>query len=152
MACYLQSGIQTQWNIWDEVFYENSRRAVRVNNCCKKVHIIFHLRGSEFDPDLKHSDKLHKLNNGYIAYDILCCKSNFKKRKHFTAKKEDSFLMSLFLSSCFSFQTRIDLFLVKFYYNTAVRRFLKTFRKFARKRLWWKPFLGKFLVIENGLR
>ena len=34
---------------------------------------------------------------------------NLKKRKHFTPKKEDSFLMSLLLSSCFSFQTRTDL-------------------------------------------
>ena len=63
--------------------------------------------------------------------------------KHFTPKKEGSFLMSLFLSSCFSFQTRTDLGLVKFYYNAAVRRFLKTFRRFAGKRLGWKPFLGK---------
>ena len=48
--------------------------------------------------------------------------------KHFTLKKEDSFLMSLFLSSCFSFQIRTDLVLVKFFYNAAIRRFLKTFR------------------------
>ena len=43
-----------------------------------------------------------------------------KKRKHFTPKKGDSFLMSLFSSSFFSFQTRADLVLVKFYYNVAV--------------------------------
>ena len=61
---------------------------------------------------------------------------NLKKKKHLTPKKEDSFLMSLFLSSCFSFQTRTDLVLFKFYYNAAARRFLKTFRKFAGKRLW----------------
>ena len=60
---------------------------------------------------------------------------NLKKRKHFTPKKEDSFLMSFFLSSCFFFQTSADLVLVKFYYNAAVRRFLRTFRKFAGKRL-----------------
>ena len=82
----------------------------------------------------------------------MCCKShlkmNLKKRKHFTPKKEGSFLMSLFLSSCFSFQTRTELDLVKFYYNAAVRRFLKTFRKFAGKRLWWKPFLGKFKLFK----
>ena len=35
--------------------------------------------------------------------------------------------MSLFLSSCFSFQTRTDL--VKFYYNAAVRRFFKLLEK-----------------------
>ena len=51
--------------------------------------------------------------------------------------------MSLFLSSCFSFQNRTDLVLVKFYFNAAVQRFLKTFRKFAGKRLRWKRFLGK---------
>ena len=70
---------------------------------------------------------------------MLCCKSHLlmslKKWKHFTPKKEDSFLMSLFLSYCFSFQTRKDLVLVNFYYNAAVRRFLKTFRKFPGKRL-----------------
>ena len=67
MACYLQSGIQTQWNIWDGVFYENSWRAVPVNNFRKKIHLIFHLRGSEFDSDLKHSDKEYI----YLTIDIL---------------------------------------------------------------------------------
>ena len=71
-----------------------------------------------------------------------------KKRKHFTPKKGDSFLMSLFSSSFFSFQTRADLVLVKFYYNVAVRRFLNAFRKFAGKRLWLKPFLGKFKLFK----
>ena len=56
---------------------------------------------------------------------------NLKKRKHFTPKKEDFYLMSLFLSSCFFFQTRTDLGLNKFYCNAAVRRFLRTFSKFA---------------------
>ena len=68
---------------------------------------------------------------------------NLNERKHFTPKNKDSFLMSLFLSSCFSFQNRTDLVLVKFYFNAAVQRFLKTFRKFAGKRLRWKRFLGK---------
>ena len=68
---------------------------------------------------------------------------NLKKRKHFSPKKGDSFLMSVFLSTCFSFQIRTDLVLVKFFHNAAVRRFLKTFRKFAGKRLWWKPFSEK---------
>ena len=49
--------------------------------------------------------------------------------------------MSLFLSSCFSFQTKADLVLVKFYYNAAVPPLLKTYRKHAGKRLWWKVFL-----------
>ena len=82
-----------------------------------------------------------------MAYDILCRKShlemNLKKGKKFTPKKENSFLMS-----CFSFQTRKDLVLVKFYYNATVRRFLKSFRKFAGKRLRWKPFLGKFKLFK----
>ena len=73
--------------------------------------------------------------------------SEYKERKHFTPKKK-SFLMSLFLSSCFSSQTRIDLVLVKFYCNAAVWRFLKTFRKFAGKRLWWKRYLGKFKLFK----
>ena len=67
-------------------------------------------------------------------------------------KKEGSFLMSLFLSYCFSYQTRKDLVLVKFYYNAAVRRFLKTFRKFAGKRLWMRPFLGKLFVFLSVFR
>ena len=73
---------------------------------------------------------------------------NLKKRKHFTPKKEDSFLMSLFHSSCFSLQTRTDLVLFNFYYNVAVRRFLKTFRKFAGKQLCCKPFLRKFKLFK----
>ena len=68
---------------------------------------------------------------------------NLKKGKNFTPKKENSFLMS-----CFSFQTRKDLVLVKFYYNATVRRFLKSFRKFTGKRLRWKPFLGKFKLFK----
>ena len=75
---------------------------------------------------------------------------NLKKRKHFNPKKEESFLMSLFLSSCFSIQIWTNLVLVRFYYNAAVRRVLKTFRKFAGKRLWWKPFLGKFKLFKIG--
>ena len=71
-----------------------------------------------------------------------------KKRKHFTPKKKDSFQMSLFLSSRFSFQTRTDLVLVKIFFNAAVQRFLNVFRKFAGKRLWWKPFLGKFKLFK----
>ena len=46
----------------------------------------------------------------FVVKDIYM---NLKKRKHITPKKEDNFLMSLFLSSCFSFQTRADLVLVK---------------------------------------
>ena len=68
---------------------------------------------------------------------------NLKKGKNFTPKKENSFLMS-----CFSFQTRKDLVLAKLYYNATVQRFLKSFRKFAGKRLRWKPFLGKFKLFK----
>ena len=66
-ACFLQSGTQTQWNIWDGVFYKNSLRAVPVNNFRKKIHLTFHLRCSEFDSDLKHSDKDYI----YLTTDIL---------------------------------------------------------------------------------
>ena len=73
---------------------------------------------------------------------------NLKKGKYFTPKREDSFLMSLFFSSYFFFQTRTDLVLLKFFYNAAAQHFLKIFRKFAGKRLWWKPFLGKFKLFK----
>ena len=36
------------------------------------------------------------------------------KESFYSKKKEDSFLVSLFLSYCFSFQTRKDLILIKF--------------------------------------
>ena len=58
---------------------------------------------------------------------------DLKKRKHFASRKEDK--LSLFLSYCLSFKTKKYLVLVNFYYNAAGRRFLKTFRKFAGKRL-----------------
>ena len=57
MACYLQSGIQTQRNVWGGGFYENSWRAVLVNNFRKKIHFILHRRGTEFATNLKHLDK-----------------------------------------------------------------------------------------------
>ena len=131
MACYLQSGIQTLWNIWDRTCHKNIWQAALLSNFCKKIHLIFHLRGSEFDSDLKHSDKKYI----YFTIDILCCKVIYK-------------LMSLLLLSCFSFQIRKDLVLANFYYNAAVWRFLKTFRKFAGKRLWWRRFLGKFTLFK----
>ena len=65
---------------------------------------------------------------------------NLQKRKHFTPKKEGSFLMNLFLSYCFFYQTRKDLVLVKFCCNAAVRCFLKTFRKFAGNACEWDHF------------
>ena len=79
----------------------------------------------------------------------MCCKSllqmDLKKRKHFTSEKirqlpVEFLFVCLFV--CFSFQTRKDLALVKFY-DAAVRRFLKSFRKYALKRLQWQPFLVK---------
>ena len=66
MACYLQSGIQTQLKIWDVVFYENDWRVVPVNNFCKKNHLKFYFRISKFDSDLKHSDKEYIQLNIYI--------------------------------------------------------------------------------------
>ena len=57
MVSYLQSVIQTQRSIWDGVFYENSWRVLSVNDFRKKIHLMFNVRGSEFDFDLKHSDK-----------------------------------------------------------------------------------------------
>ena len=99
MACYLQSGIQTQWNIGDGIFYKNSWRDVPVNNIRKKIHLIFRLRGSEFDSDLKHSDKEYIYCIRYIVlWKPLI--NEFKEKKPFYSEKEDSFLMSLFLFSC----------------------------------------------------
>ena len=50
---------------------------------------------------------------------------DLKKKKRFAPKKEDSFLMSLFFSYCFSFEIKKDLVLVKFYYNAADQSFWK---------------------------
>ena len=60
---------------------------------------------------------------------------DLKKRKYFTLTKEESFLISLLLSYCFYLKTKNkNLVLIKFCYNAADLRFLKTFRKFARGR------------------
>ena len=48
-----------------------------------------------------------------------------KKRKQVTPEKEDSFLMTLSLSSCFSFQTWADLVLVKLCYNACFWKLLE---------------------------
>ena len=111
VSCLAFRESSAQWNIWGGVFYKTSRQAVPVNNFRKKIHLIFHFGATEFDYDLKTQTRnTHILNYRHIAYDILCCKShlemNLKKTKNFTPKKKDSFLMSLFLSSCFYFQTR----------------------------------------------
>ena len=50
-----------------EFFKKNSCRDALLHNFCKKIHLIFHLRGSEFDSDLKHSDKEYI----YLTIDIL---------------------------------------------------------------------------------
>ena len=142
----MQSDIQIQWNIWDGFFHKNSWRDATLHNFLQKDPS--YIPSQRFWIRLWSKALRQEIQ---IAYDILCCKShlqmNLKKGKHFTPKKENSFLMS-----CFSFQTRKDLVLVKFCYNGTVQRFLKTFRKFAGKRLWWKPFLGKFKLFQNGLR
>ena len=67
---------------------------------------------------------------------------DLKKRNHFTMTKEESFLISLLLSYCFYFKTKNkNLVLIKFCYNAADRRFLKTFRKFARGRSMMETIL-----------
>ena len=76
MTCYLQSGIQTQWNIRDGDFYENSCRAIPVNSFRKMIHLIFHLRGSEFDSQKTLRQAIHIIDKRYIAYDILSCKNH----------------------------------------------------------------------------
>ena len=58
---------------------------------------------------------------------------DLKKRINFTWKKEDNFVVSLFVS-LFLFSTGKNLCLVKFY-NAAVRGFVKTFRKYV---VWCK--------------
>ena len=122
MACYMQSGIQTQWNIWDVVFQKTSWWAATW------------VKDPSYFPPWRFWIRLWSKalwQEIHITYDILCCKShlqmNLKKGKHFTSK---------------------DLVLVKFYFNAAVRRFLKIFRTFAGKHLWCKPFLGKFKLFK----
>ena len=126
MACYLQTGIQTQWNIWDGFFHKNSWRNATLNNFLQK--------DPSYIPSQRFWIRLWSKalrQEIHIAYDILCCKShlqmNWKKGKHFTPKKENSSLMS-----CFSFQTRKDLVLVKFYCN-AVKCSSSTFSKIFQK-------------------
>ena len=62
MACYLQDG----------VFYEKKGRVVAENNFRKKIHLIFHRRGSEFDSDLKDSDKEYIHLAIYVLHMIYC--------------------------------------------------------------------------------
>ena len=103
------------------------------------------------DSDLNHSDKEYIYLTRNILDMIYCVVQAFykwKEKKTFYSQKGRQFLMSLFSSSCFSFQTRTDLVLVKFYYNAEVRRFLKAFRIFSRKRLWLKSFFGKFKLFK----
>ena len=66
--------------------------------------------------------------------------NGFKKKGSILFQEREN-IFCFFL--CFSFQTRKDLPLVKIY-NATIRHFLKTFRKFTVKRLWWRLFLGKF--------
>ena len=40
-----------------------------MNNFCKKIHLIFSLRSSAFDSDLKHSDRVYIYI--YLTIDIL---------------------------------------------------------------------------------
>ena len=76
---------------------------------------------SEFDSD--------QLNNRYIAYIVLQKPfiNEFKEKEAFYSEQGRQFPDED--------MTRTDLALVKFYYNAAVRRFLKTFRQFAEKRM-----------------
>ena len=50
-----------------EVFTETVDGPHPLNNFCKKIHLIFHFRGFQFDSDLKHSDKKYI----YLTIDIL---------------------------------------------------------------------------------
>ena len=61
--------------------------------------------------------------------------NEFKEKKTFYSEKGRQFSDEFAFFSCFSFQTRTDLVLPKFYYNAVGQRFLKAFRKFAGKRL-----------------
>ena len=69
------------------------------------------------------------LNSRYIKKPFI---NGFKDKETFYSEKGRQLPDEFFLS--FSFQARKHLALVQFY-NAAVRRFLKTFRKFAGKRL-----------------
>ena len=73
---------------------------------------------------------------------------DLNKRKHLTSEKIRELPVEFFLFVCLSFQTRKDLALFKFG-DAAVRRFLKSLRKYALKRLWRRPF--QVIVLKNGL-
>ena len=132
MACCLQRRNQ---NPIEHLWYSKA-----MNNFYKKLHLrcltSFWMR---------LWSKTFREGMQYLIIDILCCKSHFsmylKKRKHFTLKREGSFLVSLFF--CFSLQTKKDSALVELC-NAALWRFFKSFSNFAGKRLWCRPLLVKF--------
>ena len=62
---------------------------------------------------------------------------NILLQKYISLQKRNAASLCFFFL-CFSFQTRKDLALVKFY-NATVRRFSKTYGNVAEKILWCKP-------------
>ena len=124
MACYLQRRIQNpvEYLRWSFCEIVNGLKPWTV---FPRKLILDVWQSSEYAPDLKHSIRNTVLNSRCI-------------------------LMSLFVSSwwvclflCFSFRARKYLALNTFY-NAAVGRFWKTFKKFAGERFWWRSFLAKF--------
>ena len=108
---------------WEPRHTSQTEFFTKIVNCLKSWTIftkssILDVRwGSEYVFDLKHSLQY------YLTVDILCCKSHLQmdlqRRKYFTPKKEDIFLIFL---PCFPFQNRKDLAQIMFH-NAAVRRF-----------------------------
>ena len=81
------------------------------------------------------------LNGSRIVLKIIYKWIERKGKTLLRKKKTSSWWVFFFL--CSSFQTRKDLVSVKSY-NATVQCFLKTFRKYALRRLWRIPFFVKF--------
>ena len=133
-------------------FHKYSWRAAALNNFCKKIHLIFHLRGSEFDSD--HARRLQDVfkTSSRPLQDVFarhlaimssrCLQDIFKtswKTKNITLKTSSRLLQYVFT------KTNVC-------WDVVVRSFLRTLRTSAGKRLSWKPFLRKFNLfkIDSG--
>ena len=86
-------------------------------------------RGFEYASNSKHADKEYR--NTIDIVNVLCWVSFWMFP--FSTKEPTAWIC--FFLTVFYFKTKKDLVLVKFYRNAAGRRFLKTFGKFAEKRL-----------------
>ena len=113
-----------------------------MNNFRKKIHLTFHLRGSEFDSDLKHSDKEYIYLTIYnIKYDILCCKSF------------SSGYIQLQCSSSKFFENFLEIYRKRTVMETIFRKF-KVFKVDSGKGVFLSvyrtPFYGCFQTLNGN--